>query len=192
MRRASLAAFIAAAGLLAGCAALLPKGEAAVENPWHSFDEAKAAIERIVPEQTSAAELRAQGIDPYTSSNVQLLSYSDILLRFPMNGSFEHDGLDHGLRTCLDAGKACTGYSITIREVKRDRTGGFFLDMLGFKRVTDTSGWSFNALILLVNDRAVYTLYGGQPIVREHEVAIQPLGPVQSLGNSLPVNQVVP
>jgi hypothetical protein len=64
--------------------------------------------------------------------------------------------------------------------------------MLGFKRVTDTSGWSFNALILLVNDRAVYTLYGGQPIVREHEVAIQPLGPVQSLGNSLPVNQVVP
>jgi len=192
MRLAPLAALLGAAGLLAGCSELLPKAEAAVENPWHSFDDAKAAIERIEPERTSAADLRAQGIDPYTSPNVQLLSYSDILLRFPMNGSFEHDGLDHGLRVCLDAGKACSGYSISIREVKRDRTGGFFLDMLGFKRVTDTSGWSFNALILLVNDRAVYTLYGGQPIVREHEVSIQPLGPAQSLGNSLPVNQLIP
>jgi hypothetical protein len=192
MRLASLAAFVAAAGLFAGCAELLPTAKSEVSSPWHSFDDAKAAIERIVPNETSAADLRARGIDPYTSANVQLLSYSDILLRFPMNGTFEHDGLDRGLRTCLDAGKACSGYSINIREVKRDRTGGFFLDMLGFKRVTDTSGWSFNALILIVDDRAVYTLYGGQPMVREHEVSIQPLGPAQSFGESLPVDRLVP
>ncbi len=189
---ASLATFLAAAGLCAGCAELLPTAKSEVSSPWHSFDDAKAAIERIVPERTSAADLRTQGIDPYTSPNVQLLSYSDILLRFPMNGSLEHDGLDRGLRTCLDAGKECSGYSISIREVKRDRTGGFVLDTLGFKRVTDTSGWTFNALILIVDDRAVYALYGGQPIVREHAVSIQPLGPVQSVGESLPVDKLLP
>jgi hypothetical protein len=192
VRLGSPAAFLAAAGLLAGCAELLPKGQSEVTSPWHSFDDAKAAIERIVPEQTSAADLRAQGIDPYTSPNVQLLSYSDILLRFPLNGSFARDALDRGLRTCLEAGKACSGYSINIREVKQDRTGGFLLDMLGFKRVTDTSGWTFNALILMVDDKAVYTLYGGQPIVSEHDVSVQPLGPVQSFGESLPVGKLVP
>jgi len=132
------------------------------------------------------------GIDPYTSPNVQLLSYSDILLRFPMNGSFSHDGLDHGLHECLEAGKACTGYSINVRELKRDRTGSFWPDALGFRRVVDVSGWTFNALILMIGDRVVYTLYGGQPIVREQEVSRQPLGPVQDIGGALPVQKLVP
>jgi hypothetical protein len=191
IRRPGFAIALLAAGALLGCSDLLPRAQSHVSSPWTSFDEAKAAIERIVPNETTGAELRTQGIDPYTSPNVQLLSYSDILLRFPINGAFAKDGLDHGLRECLEAGKSCTGYSISVQELKRDHTGPFWPDALGFKRVVDVSGWTFNALILMIGDRVVYTLYGGQPIVKQQEVSRQPLGPVQNLGDALPVQKLV-
>ena len=186
-----LATLFLLAGALAGCSGLLPRAQSEVSSPWGSFEEAQAAIDRIVPEKTSAADLRDQGIDPFTSPNVQLLSYSDVLLRFPIMGTFAQDRLDRGLRSCLDAGKACTGYAITVRETKRDHTGGFWSDALGFKRVIVSTGWSFTALILLVDNRVVYTLYGGQPVVREQEITRQPLGPLQNWGDSLPVGGLI-
>jgi hypothetical protein len=183
-------ALLAACGL-AGCATLLPTSHSEVSGPWRTFDEAKAAIERIEPDRTTTADLRASGIDPYESTNVQLLSYSDILLRFPMGANAANGPMDRGLHECLEAGKSCTGYSISVREVKRDRTGSFWLDALRFKRVVDTSGWQFNALILLVGERVVYTLYSGQPHVVEHEVTRQPLGPVQNIGDSIPMGNLL-
>ena len=191
MRACGLAVAVLLAGAITGCSELLPKASSEVSSPWGSFEEAKAAIDRISPGKTTGGELRAQGIDPFTSPNVQLLSYSDILLRFPITGSLAADRLDSGLRACLDAGKACTGFAITVREIHSDHIGGFWQDTLGFKRVVDVTGWSFTALILMVDDRAVYTLYGGQPIVHEREVTRQPLGPIQDLGSSLPVGNLV-
>jgi hypothetical protein len=188
-RSSALAAFLGAALLPVGCAQLLPRAQSDIESPWKSFEAARDAIERIQPGRTTAAELRAQGIDPYTSANIQLLTFSDIALRFPVN--IAHERLDAGLRECLEAGKACTGYYINVREVKRDRVGGFWQDALGFKRVVEVSGWSFNSLVLLVGDRVVYTLYGGQPNLREHEVTRQPLGPAQNFGESLPLGNLV-
>ena len=64
-------------------------------------------------------------------------------------------------------------------------------DFLNFRRETDVTGWTFNALVLLVEDRVVYTLYGGQPNVREHEVTRQPLGPLQDWGEALPVGDLL-
>jgi len=179
-----LVAVLAAAGLAAGCSALLPKSRAEVRSEWNSFDEARVAIERIVPGRSTSVDLKAAGIDPYASANVQLLTFSDIALRFPLN-TLPAGDQDAGLRECFAAGRGCTGYSISVRDVKRDRVGLFWKDALGFRRVTDVTGWSFNALVLLVNDRVVYTLYGGQPNLREQEVARQPLGPVQNFGDSV-------
>ena len=192
MRLHRLFALGIAAAALAGCSELLPKAQSQVESPWKSFDEAKDAIEAIVPDRTTVGDLKAVGIDPYTSPNVQLLSYSDILLRFPMNGGLGSESLDRGLRACLDAGKSCSGFSISVQDIKRDRTGPFWPDALGFRRVTDVSGWTFNALILMIGERVVYTLYGGQPMVRQQEVSRQPLGPVQNLGEAIPVQKVLP
>jgi hypothetical protein len=177
------ASMLAGASALAGCASLLPTSLSEVTGRWHSFDEAKATIEAIVPDRTTVTDLRAAGIDPYASTNVQLLSYSDVLLRFPLNASFAGDP---GLRECLAAGKACIGYSINVRETKKDHVGSFWQDTLGFKRVVETSGWQFNALILLVGDRVVYTIYGGQPNLHEQEITRQPLGPAQNLGDAIP------
>jgi hypothetical protein len=179
MRAVPIAAQVAVALAIAGCESLLPIAKSEVKSPWKSFDDAKLAIERIVPERTTAADLKASGIDPYTSPNVQLLSYSDVLLRFPANSVLAQGTLDSGLRECLASGKACTGYSITVRDVKRERVGNFWKDSLGFRREVEITGWSFNALILLVGDRVVYTLYGGQPLLSEQEMTRNPLGPIQ-------------
>lgn len=178
-----LAAAAAVALALAGCAELLPKGRAEVTSQWTSFAQARDTIERIAPGHTTATELRELGIDPYVNANVQLLSYSDVLLKFPLAGNPAH--IDEGLKVCLEAGKACTGYAIVARDTKRDRVGNFWVDSLGFKRVTDVTGWSFNALVLLVDGRVVYTLYGGQPQLHEQEVTRQPLGPLQNWGNAV-------
>lgn len=186
----NLTTLLAAGLAVAGCASLLPTSQAEVSSPWRSFEEARAAIDRIEPDRTTTADLRAAGIDPYVSRNVQLLSYSDVLLRFPLNAGSSNVQLDHGLRACLEAGKSCTGYALNVREVKKDHTGSFWQDTLGFKRVVETTGWQFNALILLVGDRVVYSLYGGQPNLHEQEVSRHPLGPVQSIGDAVSIGSI--
>jgi hypothetical protein len=171
---------------ISGCVELLPKAKSEVTSPWDNFEQAKAAIDRIEPYRTTAADLRAQGIDPYASANVKLLTFSDIVLRFPITGAIGQDKLDPGLRECLTAGKRCIGYSITVQDTKHDRIGNFWLDALNFRRIVETTGWSFNALILLVDDRVVFTLVGGQPIIHEMETNKQPLGPLQGWGDLVP------
>ncbi len=172
--------------LLAGCAELLPKASSEIASPWKSYEEAKAAADRIVAFRTTTAELKALGFDPFAIPNVQLLNFSDIVLRFPVSANLPLDKLDPGLRQCFEAGNKCDGYSVSIREMKRTRVGNFWLDSLQFYRVTDVTGWSFNALVLIVDGRAVYVIYGGQPLVREQETNKQPLGPLQGWGDALP------
>jgi hypothetical protein len=182
--RALLALF--AAGAISGCVELLPKAQSEVTNPWKSFEQAKKSIDGIVPYRTTAADLRAQGIDPYADANVKLLTFSDIVLRFPITGAIGQDKLDPGLRECLTAGKHCIGYSINVSDARHDRIGNFWLDALNFVRVVETTGWSFNALILLVDDRVVFTLVGGEPIIHQLDTNKQPLGPLQGWGDTLP------
>jgi hypothetical protein len=182
-RLATLAA-LAALALAAGCAQLLPKAHSEVSSPWQRFEDARQAIERIEPYRTTRADLAALGIDPYVNPNVQLLTFSDVMLRFPTaNGA--HERLDRGLRECLESGKACHGYAVNAKDLRRDRIGDFWLDALGFKRVVEVTGWTFNALVLLVDDKVVFTLYGGQPKVHELETTRQPLGPVQNWGEAI-------
>lgn len=185
--RAIACALAAAAALaLAGCAELLPKARTELTSGWRSFEEARATMDRIVPYRTTAAELNAMGIDPYVTPNVQLLTYSDILLRFPLSGSMPPERMERGLRECLEAGKACAGYFITARDTNRDRIGDFWLDAFRFKRIVEVTGWSFNALVLVVDGRVVYAIHGGQPVIHEQETTTQPLGPLQNWGDVVP------
>ena len=175
-----LSTLLAAAFLAAGCVELLPKSHSEVQSPWDNFEEARAAFEAIVPDRTTAAELRARKLDPYESANVTLLSFSDVLRRFPV-ADMPAQTIDSGLRRCLEAGKACTGYAVDVNEMQRDRVGNFLQDLFGFKRVVDVSGWTFNGIILIVDERVVYTLYGGQPKLHSEETSRQPLGPFQNM-----------
>jgi hypothetical protein len=177
------APLLAIAGL-AGCASLLPSADVATQQAWESFEEARDAIERIVPKTTTRADLAAAGIDPLQNAAVTILGLPDVMQRFTVGSSVEAQDLDAGVRACLAAGNDCTGYSILVRRNYRKRIGNFWLDSFYFRRETDITGWTFNALILFVGETVVYTVNGGQPRIHEKEVTRNPLGPLQSFGEA--------
>jgi hypothetical protein len=171
---------------LTGCSSLLPHSDVATQESWPDYESAAAAIDQIMPMRTTRADLMAQGIDPKRNAAITILTFSDVALRFQTGGAIRAEELDPGVRQCLTAGKACTGYAIALRRTVNKRTGNFWLDSLSFKRETDITGWSFNAVILLTGDLVVYTLQGGQPRVHDKEVARNPLGPLQGWGQQIP------
>ena len=63
-----------------------------------------------------------------------MLTYPDILQRFAGATVITSQDLDTGIRDCLTAGKACSGYSIDVTNIKRKRDGNFWADILNFKR----------------------------------------------------------
>lgn len=181
--------FAKSAGLLAcavaaGCASLLPTADVATQQAWTDFEQARAAVERIVPHKTTRAELSAAGIDPLRNASITILGLPDVLQRFAVGTAFDTQVLDPGVRECLAAGNACTGYAIFVRRNDRKRIGNFWADTFNFRRETDVTGWSFNALILFGGDTVVYTVHGGQPRIHEKEVTRNPLGPLQSFGEA--------
>lgn len=180
----ALSAIVALA--LAGCQSLLPDQKAEIGITWASYDEAAQAIERIVPYETKKTDLWATGLDPRANPSITILSYSDILQRFAAGSAMRPEDFDRGIRQCLSSGKRCGAYWIQLRRVQRERVGNFWLDSLAFRRETNVTGWSFNAIILLVDDLVVYTLHGGQPGIREREVVRNPLGPLQAWGEQAP------
>jgi len=172
-------------GGLAGCAALLPDSKLATEDSWTSYDDAQAAIEKIVPNRTRRQELAEAGLDPKTNPAITILSFADVVQRFAVGSAIDPKTLDAGLRECLAAGKSCSGYSVNVRANRRNRIGNFWLDVFNFKREVDITGWTFNALILFVEDTAVYTVHGGQPKIHELELSRNPLGPLQGFGERI-------
>jgi len=184
--RAGIAALVALAALLSGCEALLPKTAQQTNVGWADFNDARRVIESFVPYKTTRAEIAAEGIDPFVNPAVSLLSFSDILQRFAASSAMRPEDFDPGIRDCLTAGKRCTGLAVLVQRTKRDRVGNFWLDSLNFRREIDTSGFIFNALVILVDDVVVYTLYGGQPNISNHEVTRNPLGPLQGWGDQVP------
>ena len=180
LRSVSLLALVA---LLTGCTALLPKSKAETEVGWATFEEARAAIQKIEPYRTTRADLTAVGIGTERDPTITLLSHVDIAVRFPIGGVLREEDVDRGIRDCLKAGKACNAYLINAKRTNRDRVGNFWLDALRFRREVDVTGWTFNALVIFVDDLAVYAVYGGQPTIHELEVERNPLGPLQGWGD---------
>lgn len=185
MKCAMRGAFVLAAAAVAGCASLLPTADVATQQAWGNFEEARAAIERIVPRRTTRGELSAAGIDPLRNASVTILGLPDVMQRFALGTAIDAQELDPGIRECLAAGNACTGYAILVRRSDRKRIGNFWLDTFNFRRETDVTGWTFNALILFVGETVVYTVHGGQPRIHEKEVSRNPLGPLQSFGEAV-------
>jgi len=179
----SLALLLAPAVLLGGCSSLLPK--ARTDSPtFQSFDEARQAIESLVPQQSHLESLSAKGLTPEQQPNTVILTHADIVRRVVNGSILSKEDLDPGIVTCINARTTCHGWELNIARISKVRTGGFWADFLNFKRRTETTGWRFNALILLVGDVVVYRGWGGQPVVNEVEVTTNPLGPLQDMGPS--------
>lgn len=181
----ALAGAAVAAALLGGCQSLLPVARDATQVGWHSFDEARAAVETIEPFVTSRAELHDDGFDPLRNPAVTILTFPEIVQRFAAGTALQPEEYEPGIRRCLAAGKSCTGYAVAARRIRRDRIGNFWADAFAFRREVNITGWTFNALILFVDEVAVYRTFGGQPNLHEMQVTRNPLGPLQSWGEAL-------
>lgn len=158
-------------------------------SPFQSFDEARKAIDALVPMQSDVATLTKLGIDPMKQPNMAILTHADIVRRFVPSALLKREDLDPGVLACLEARDACRGWEITAARISTVRTGNFFADFTNFSRHSETTGWRFNALILLVSDVVVYRAWGGQPSVNEIEVKTNPLGPLQDMGSAILTTQ---
>ena len=174
-----------AAALVCGCSGLLPKTKEITKSPWPTYQAAQEAFDKIVPGQTTIAELRQMSMDPSSNPNIAILNYADVMRKFMLNQSFSVNDLDNGVRECVSAKVACRGFEINQSLLEKNRQGNVMLDVLGFYRETQTTGWRFNGLILLKDDIVVYKLTGGQPILQGTEESKNPLGPVQAIGQRM-------
>jgi hypothetical protein len=167
--------------LTSACSSMLPKARTDT-TPFQSFEEARAAIEALVPMQSSRETLEKNGFAAGKHPNTTLLTHADVVRRFVPSALLKREDLDPGILACLEARDACRGQEIVVVKIARERTGNFWADFFNFHRHTEVSGWRFNALVLFVNDVVVYRTWGGQPVVKETEEATNPLGPFQDIG----------
>lgn len=171
--------------LVSGCTSMLPAGRQETVTPWHTFEDAKAAYEKIEPYKTPVADLHTLGYDPAQTANVTILNYSQVAKTVLPHSNVSIEDLPQGIRDCVRAEKKCIGYSLEQNHVKRKRVGNFFMDFLNFDRETLITGWRFTALIVLVDGTVVYKQWSGQPMVRQVERNRNPLGPLQGAGDKV-------
>ena len=167
--------------VLGACSSLLPRGRSE-SSPFKDFEQARIAIDCLVPMSSTAANLASLGIGPVHQPNTVILTQADVVRRFVPSALLRREDLDRGVLACLEARDACRGWEITAVRINKARTGNFLSDFTNFSRRSETTGWRFNALILLVNDVVVYRAWGGQPSINEVEITTNPLGPLQDIG----------
>lgn len=151
---------------------------------WDNFDAAKRAYEQILPYQTDESELERLGFSPYVQPNVRILNHADIAQHF-LQGTFEGAMLPPALRDCFANYAACYGYEIRQRSTEDKRYGNFVADFMNFRRKTETRGWEFSALIVLIDGQVVYKVWSGVPEIYQKHDETNPLGPLQGIGPSL-------
>lgn len=164
---------------------VLPKAESKFKSPWKTFGQAMASYEKVEPNRTTKKDLKKLGFDPYSSPNVRILSYLDILQKFIPNNAVRREDLPPSVRKCLEGRETCVAYEATPGENKKKRVGNVVLDLLSFKRRTLETGWNFKALIVIDHDIVVYKIWSGVPIIDQEKIRKNPLGPLQGSGGSL-------
>ena len=170
--------------LISACSTLLPKASTDTTT-FKSYDEARAAIDSLVPNKSNRENLDDSGFSLKKHPNMTLLTHLDVMRRFLPTGLLRRDDLDPGIVACLEARDGCTGVEITGTKTASERKGSFFADFFNFDRRTETTGWRFNAIVLFVNDTVVYRATSGQPNVNEVQESHNPLGPFQDIGPSV-------
>ncbi|HXE49716.1 MAG TPA: hypothetical protein VN663_15155 [Ramlibacter sp.] len=180
-----------AAGILSGCASLLPSGTTATPPTFASFDDARAAAEKVVAFETRTADLKSFGFDPKEGQNVTLIPYPEIVARLAPYPGVPVSGLDPGIRQCIEAQSTCRGYLFHFEHQDRQREGSFWLDFLNLRRTTTVTGWWFDTLIVVTDDTVLFKNYAGQPRTDRVEKQVNPLGPLQPMGESAAASAIV-
>lgn len=180
VNRTALAAL--AAAILSGCVSLLPSGTTATPPVFASFEDARAASEKVVAFETRTSQLKGLGFDPKDGQNVTLIPYPEIVARLAPYPGVPLGDLDPGIRHCIKAQSACRGYLFHFEHQDRRREGSFWLDFLNLRRTTTFTGWWFDTLIVVTDETVLFKNYAGQPRNDRVEKQVNPLGPLQPVG----------
>lgn len=166
------------------CTSLLPSSSTESPSAFSSFDGARQALVKVVPNQTTLDGLAALGFNPQASANVTLIPYPEVVGRLVPYSAIQKDDLDPGVRACIQAQSACRAYVFRFNSEQRKREGGFWLDFLNIKRITNITGWRFEGMVV-VNDQVVlFRNYSGEEKIDRTERQTNPLGPFQPAGES--------
>ena len=179
MRRHTAILLTLVLGLTSGCSGMLPVAKTTDESRWETFDQVKSSFDLVIPLETKKTDLFKLGFDPYQTPNIQILNYLAIIQKFMPNTNITMADLPPGLRGCVEAKDSCVAYELKIQNIKSQRQGNVFLDLLRFKRQAHQSGWRFSAFIVLVDDLVVYKIWDGQPRIEGEVYKKNPLGPFQ-------------
>jgi hypothetical protein len=180
--RVVMVALMGAAMLLTtGCQSLFISHQSTTQTQWTNWDQINIAFGKIAPDHTTIKDLRALGFDPNVTPNIKIMPYVDVVPIFMPNPNIHMDDLPVGVRVYVDAKQNRRAYLVELENVKEKRHGNLFLDVFGFKRQTHQSGWRFKGLILIKEDKVVYTLSSGEPDISLDENNVRPLGPFQEM-----------
>ena len=168
--------------LCSGCASLLPRGSSEAPSPFHTYAEAQEAVDRITVFRTRLDDLPSLGFDPTEGRNVTLIPYPDIVARLAPYSGVPLESLDPGIRTCILARANCRAYVFRFERVDRKREGGFWADFLNVRRVTSTSGWWFEAMVVVSDGVVLFRNHSGSARIDRIDRQTNPLGPFQPAG----------
>ena len=167
---------------LGGCGGLLLPSQSEIgSSKFESYGQVHSAFDKIALRQTSIDDMSDLGFDAQNTPNVAVMSYLDIVERFMPNSSMAFDRLDPAVQECIMARLACEGYVFKLEHHEFQRTGSLFLDLFGFLKTTEETGWTAQVLVLVQNGRVTHKLLSGEPHVQIVRDDIQPLGPMQNL-----------
>jgi hypothetical protein len=179
------AALLGVALFLGGCGGtLLPAQDDHANGKFKTFDDVKAAYARVQPGQTRVADLSGIGFD-LTEPNVEQLSYLGVMERFMPRANMTQDEVAPEVRKCIHSRDHCMAYVFRPSMVHTERKGDTMLDVFGFDRTTINHGWSAEVTILVQDDRVAYKVISSKPNINETHEKVQPLGPLQDLGNAV-------
>ena len=133
---------------------------------------------------TIGRALQGLGFDVRHSPNVVRISYPDSVARLAPNSRVSLEDMDVGIRDCIVARLSCQVYEFHFAHQTQQRSGNFLLDFFNFRRSTTVSGWQFDALVVVKDATVLFTSHGGTPQTNRVERRTNPLGPLQSIGES--------
>jgi hypothetical protein len=182
--RLRLLLVLACAAGVAGCSSLLPRTVVESVSPHASFEAAREAFERIEPYRTTLPELKSLGFDATAGGTAQQVPYPQLIGYLVANPTVPFERLDTGIRECFEARQACRAFIFRLGTEVQERRGAFLADFLNFRRVTHTSGWRFEGVVLVRGDTVMFRNHGGEPSIDRVEERVNPLGPLQAFGEA--------
>lgn len=164
-----------------GCSGLLPKKYTVTHNQWTEYEQISVIGNHIHAGQ-NINDLKLVGVDVDKTKNIEHLTHLDVAKKFGLIGH-KDDSLKTpaGVQKMLDAAEKGRGYELTVQHTTETREGNFWKDFFKFKRITRTTGWKYNILIITVNDKVEYVLHKGNPNINRLTIEKNPLGPFQSI-----------